>query len=349
MKVGITGHKGFIGGFLKNYLEHFTDFIPLKKEPVDDFSDVEIVVHFAEKNRGNDNEVYSSNRKSCNDLIESLKGKDIRLIYASSTHQEDDDLYGLYRRENIHDFKNNIENVEIVKIPNVFGPFCKPNYNSFIATFCEKIIKNEEIDITDNEVNLIYVEDLCEKLIDVMKNKNNKDINSNNVSVKYIYQKLTYFNDMYLTKNIIPKIKNNFELNLFNTFRSYIPNDLRVFKVKKFIDERGKLSELLKSKIQGQVFFSTTTPQSIRGNHFHTKRIERFCVLQGKALISMRKVGAKKIKDFIISGEDYAVIDMPIWYTHNLKNIGEEDLICAFWMNDILDEVEQDDTNFLLV
>ena len=351
MKVGITGHRGIIGVFLKNYLEHFTDFIPLEKEPSDDFSDVGVVVHFAEKNRGDDDEVYSANRNSCHNLIESLKGKNVRLIYASSTHQEDDNLYGLYRRENVKDFKDNIRNVNVIQIPNVYGPFCKPNYNSFVATFCDKVIKDEQLNITDNKVNLIYVEDLCIAISNIIESEGCGDISilSTTKTVKEIYNKLKYFKHMYLDNIIIPNIDDEFDLNLFNTFRSYIKSEDRAFTVKSFIDDRGRLSELLKSKTQGQVFFSTTKPDVVRGNHFHRKRIERFCVLQGDALIEIKKVGTDDIIKYAINGEDYKIIDMPIYYTHSLKNIGNDELICVFWMNDIIDENYIDDTKFLEV
>jgi len=351
VKVGITGHRGFIGGFFKNYLEHFTDFIPLEKEPSDDFSDVEVVVHFAEKNRGDDNEVYSANRDSCHNLIESLKGTGIRLIYASSTHQEDDNLYGLYRRENVKDFKDNIKNVNVIQIPNVFGPFCKPNYNSFVATFCDKVIKGKQLDITDNKVNLIYVEDLCIAISNIIESGGCGDISilSTTKTVKEIYNKVKYFKHMYLDNLTIPEIDNDFDLNLFNTFRSYIKYEDRAFTVKSFIDDRGRLSELLKSKTQGQVFFSTTKPGVVRGNHFHRKRIERFCVLQGRGLIEIRKIDSDEVIKYEVDGNDYKVIDMPIYHTHSLKNIGQDELICAFWMNDILDENDIDDSKFLMV
>ena len=350
MRVGITGYKGFIGSFFKNYLEHFTHHTPVSKEPLDNFSDVSVVVHFAEKNRGNEGEVYNSNRKSCKNLIESMGQKNIRLIYASSIHQNDNTLYGLYRRENITDFKRNIKDVNVVQIPNVFGPFCKPNYNSFIATFCDKIIKEEDINIGESSVNLIYVEEVCKRISSILK-ESSDDIVLPCVTktVKTIYDKLIYFKSMYIDKNTIPKIENEFELDLFNTFRSYIPNEKRLFKVKKFIDERGRLSELLKSKIQGQMFFSTTKPDFVRGRHFHRKRIERFCILEGQALIKMRRVGTDDIIEYKVDGEDYVVFDTPIFYTHSLENIGDSDLIAVFWMNDILDENEIDDSKFLSV
>ena len=354
MRVGITGHRGFIGNFLKNYLEHFTHYTPVDKEPVDDFSDVDVVVHLAEKNKGDDKEVYDSNRKSCQNLITSIwkssKNEDIHLIYASSIHQDDNGCYGLYRRQNVTDFVSNIKKFTAIRIPNVFGPFCNPNYNSFIATFCDKIIRGEEINVNDNNVDLIYVEDLCEEIHQLFSTNNGEIIiSSTPKSVKEVYDKLMKFKKMYLDENVIPKLNDVFDLNLFNTFRSYINHEDKSFKVKNFLDERGRLSELLKSKTQGQVFFSTTNSGFVRGNHFHRKRIERFCVLKGKALIEMRKVGTDEINRYEIDGDDYKVIDMPIYYTHSLKNIGDEELICAFWMNDILGEAEVDDTKFLAV
>ena len=111
----------------------------------------------------------------------------------------------------------------------------------------------------------------------------------------------------------------------------------------------GKLTELLKSENKGQVFFSTTKPDIVRGNHFHRKRIERFCVLKGKALIEIRRVGDDKVIKYEIDGHDYKVIDMPIYYTHSLKNIGKDELVCVFWMNDILDENVTDDSKYLMV
>ena len=352
MKIGITGYKGFIGSFLMNYLEHFSEYEPVGKEPTDDFSDVNVVVHFAEKNKGNDEEVFYSNRRSCHNLIDSIKHKDITLIYASSTHQDDDNLYGLYRRNNIKDFKRNIKNLNVIQIPNVFGPFCKPNYNSFIATFCDKIIKEEDVSVGKGFVNLIYVENLCKeilKLIDKPYNDEYKLLPKTTHTVKSIYDKLMYFKRMYIDTNTIPDIKDEFELDLFNTFRSYLPQDKRLFKVKKFIDERGRLSELLKSKIQGQMFFSTTKPDFVRGKHFHRKRIERFCILEGQALIKMRRVGTDDIIEYKVNGEDYVVFDTPIFYTHSLENIGDSDLIAVFWMNDILEDNKIDDTTFLEV
>ena len=124
----------------------------------------------------------------------------------------------------------------------------------------------------------------------------------------------------------------------FNTFRSYI--DYKTFYpqlYKNNIDDRGSFIEVLRSNSQGQYSFSTTKPQVIRGGHFHTRKIERFSVIRGKALIQLRKIGTTEVFDYYLSGEDPAYVDMPIWYTHNIKNIGEEELYTMFWINEFYD------------
>ena len=161
------------------------------------------------------------------------------------------------------------------------------------------------------------------------------------VSVKYIYDTLLRFKQEYLNENRIPKLKNEFEIDLFNTFRSYIPNDNRNFQ--KIADFSA---ELVISKTVCSFIFPTTKPNVVRGNHFHTRRIERFCVLEGEASVKIRKVGTDEITEYKIKGIDSKVIDMPVYYTHNLENIGNTELICCFWMNDILKEQKIDDTYF---
>ena len=141
----------------------------------------------------------------------------------------------------------------------------------------------------------------------------------------------------------MPLFNNSFELNLFNTFRGYI-NLEKTFPIylKKESDERGFFSEIIRTEIGGQFSFSTTLPGITRGNHFHTRKIERFTVLKGKAKISMRKIGNDKIYKFLLDGDQPGYIDMPIWYTHNITNIGKEPLITSFWINEPYDPQDTD-------
>ena len=140
-------------------------------------------------------------------------------------------------------------------------------------------------------------------------------------------------------------MKTDFDLNLFNTFRSYIDNNLLLRNLELNKDNRGYLFEVVKELNGGQTFFSYTKPGIIRGNHFHTKKIERFCVVSGKAIIRIRKLGCKKINEFEVSGKNPVVIDIPIFHTHNIKNISNDELLTLFWANQIYD-VNNPDTYF---
>jgi UDP-2-acetamido-2,6-beta-L-arabino-hexul-4-ose reductase len=155
-------------------------------------------------------------------------------------------------------------------------------------------------------------------------------------TVSDVYNILSKFKKEYIDEHKIPMIWNQFEMDLFVTLRSYMINKGRLKEVKTYTDARGKLSELVIFRSHGQVFHSTTKPGAVRGNHFHTKRIERFCVLSGMAQVNMRRVGTEEIISYTIKGDANRIIDMPPYFTHNLVNIGDTELICCFWMNDIL-------------
>ena len=142
---------------------------------------------------------------------------------------------------------------------------------------------------------------------------------------------------------MIPKIDTTFDLNLFNTFLSYVPHKKRLIDTELFSDERGSLTELAKvDGSEGQVFFSTTNPGKVRGEHFHMRKFERFCVVDGEATIRIRKMGSKKPYEYKVSGDDIKVIDMPLLYTHNIENTGKKKLTTVFWINEIFNKQDAD-------
>jgi UDP-2-acetamido-2,6-beta-L-arabino-hexul-4-ose reductase len=154
---------------------------------------------------------------------------------------------------------------------------------------------------------------------------------------------LIRFNEYYFAQGIIPAIFDTNDINLFNTFRSYIDMEKYFpFRLKQNIDERGTFVETIKLGTGGQVSFSTTKPGVTRGNHYHTRKIERFTVIKGQARIQLRKIGADKIYEFFLEGSKPAHVDMPVWYTHNITNIGTEDLYTQFWINEWYDETDPD-------
>ncbi len=355
MVVGLNGSSGFIGYHLWVYLHYKCklEVIKLSKDlskDLDNLKKCDLIIHLAEKNRGDDQELYSNNIESTNTLVKYLTQLNIQplVIYTSSIHENSPTVQGEWRRQNKKTFSNWAQNDNFISLslPNIFGPFCKPNYNSFIATLCDSVVNGKKITVNDNSISLLYVDNLCAQIYEVIQNKRTNIETDITISLKSIYELLEQFKKDYLDNGIIPQVDTDFKLNLFTTLRSYIPNSQRKLPVKHSSDARGNLSELVLFREKGQIFYSTTNPGCVRGNHFHTKRIERFCILQGTAEVNLRKIGSDEIISYIIAGNDYEVIDMPPYYTHNLVNVGNQELICCFWMNDILSEQEIDDTYF---
>jgi UDP-2-acetamido-2,6-beta-L-arabino-hexul-4-ose reductase len=142
--------------------------------------------------------------------------------------------------------------------------------------------------------------------------------------------------------NIIPELNSYFDICLFNTFRTYIKNDHYPVDLFLHKDDRGHLSEVIKTNVGGQAFFSVTKPGITRGNHFHRRKIERFCVVEGEALIKLRKIGTDDVIEYRVSGEKPATIDMPIFYTHNITNVGDRDMYTLFWSNEFFNPEDSD-------
>jgi len=249
-------------------------------------------------------------------------------------------IFSKWAKENGTQFKGLI-------IPNVFGAFGIPFYNSVVSTFCHQLVNNETPKIETNaSLNLIYVNDLVKEIIRLFESGSNDIVKiqpTDTYKVSDILELLINYKNKYFENGQIPNFINQFEVNLFNTFRSYfnLGNHFPI-KYKNNIDERGNFVEIIRLESGGQVSFSTTKNGITRGNHFHTRKIERFAVIKGKALIQLRQVGTTEIHDFYLDGEQPAYVDMPIWYTHNIKNIGEEELYTMFWINEFYDANDPD-------
>ena len=356
-RVGITGQNGFVGSHLyrnlKLHPEEFecvdfrSDYFE-SAEKLDEFvSSCDVIVHLAAKNR-DDNEqvIYDTNLDLVQKLVASLERtkSHSHVLMSSSTQEERDNLYGRSKREGRTMLANwatrNRGTFTGLIIPNVFGAFGKPFYNSFIATFCYQLTHGETPTIAqDNEVKLIFVQELVNKIIDqIRENKSNLACVVEETSrrkVSEILNLLESYTASYFKKGEIPILNDKFEHDLFNTYRSYIDHKSHYpVKFKKHSDNRGAFVELIRLGIGGQCSFSTTREGVTRGNHYHTRKIERFAVIKGKALIQLRKVGTDEVLDFYLDGTEPAYVDMPIWYTHNIKNVGEEELYTVFWINE---------------
>jgi UDP-2-acetamido-2,6-beta-L-arabino-hexul-4-ose reductase len=367
LHIGITGQSGFIGTHLFNKLSLEKDkyeLIPFLDAFFDDeetlikfVSRCEVIVHLAAVNRHhNQNEIYNTNLILIEKLITALKKNKSKahIIFASSIQEERENAYGhskkagrerlsVWARENKSGFTGLV-------IPNVFGPFGKPFFNSVISTFSYQLCADEtpkiEIDI---DLKLIYVGELIAEIEKIIKNSDSiitdKYIvqHTSIIRVSDLLDKLNSYKSLYFDQGFIPDLSNIFEINLFNTFRSYINLDKHYpFKYKVNKDDRGIFVELLKQKTGGQISYSTTKPGITRGNHFHIRKIERFAVIKGEARIKIRKINTKEIIEFNLTGDVTSFVDMPIWYTHNITNIGNSELITLFWINEFYNPDEPD-------
>ena len=286
-------------------------------------------------------------------MVQSFKRTDFKgqLIFSSSIQEERNNTFGNSKKAARELFTNWASQSEGafqgLIIPNVFGAFGVPFYNSVISTFCHQLVNNQNPHIQiDVSLKLIYINDLIKRILDLFGTDTNECINvqhSNSYKVSEILDLLLKFKIKYFENNQISNFNNSFEINLFNTFRTYFNFNIHYpIKYRNNIDERGNFVEIIKSESKGQVSFSTTKPGITRGNHFHTRKIERFSVIKGKALIQLRKIGTSEVFNYYLSGDEPAYVDMPIWYTHNIKNIGEEELCTIFWINEFYDPNDPD-------
>jgi UDP-2-acetamido-2,6-beta-L-arabino-hexul-4-ose reductase len=364
INIGITGQSGFVGTHLYNTLglcpEKFQR-IPFADEYFSNTKTLEefvrqcdVIVHLAAMNRHNDPQViYDTNIRLVKQLITACENarSTPHILFSSSTQEERDNLYGKSKREGRELIEqwadNNDGQFSGLIIPNVFGPYGHPYYNSVVATFCYQLTHKEtpQIDV-DGDLKLIYVGELVKQIIDIIENVDNehkenvviqqiKIEHTTELKVSKLLQLLKKYNNDYFEKGEIPALNTPFHRNLFNTFLCYIDhNTFFPYKLKLNTDDRGSFVETIKLSSGGQINFSTTVPGITRGNHFHTRKAERFAVIKGKARIDIRRIGTNKILSFELDGSQPSFVDMPVWYTHNITNIGNDDLYTIFWISE---------------
>lgn len=353
MRIGITGQAGFVGTHLYNYLglqPEIYERIPFEDAYFDDTSALrrfvgqcDVIIHLAAMNRHESEQViYDTNIRLVQSLIEAMEAENTapHILFSSSTQEERDNMYGKSKREGREMLEKwavrNGASFTGLVVPNVFGEFSRPNYNTFIATFAHKLVNGEQPTImVDSDVKLIHVGSLCRFMISQFGEKGVRKVDVPWDFEKKVSEILSLFETyktLYYEQGFIPELKDINEVNLFNTFRSYIPP--RCLKLVQHRDPRGVFVETIKLGVGGQVSFSTTVPGITRGNHYHTRKIERFTVIKGKAVIQLRKIGTDEVYSFELDGSEPAYVDMPVWYTHNITNTGDDELYTQFWINE---------------
>ncbi|WP_097014273.1 capsular polysaccharide biosynthesis protein CapF [Anaerocolumna aminovalerica] len=366
MKILITGAKGFIGknliAELKNrkYNDIFeydkeTDLVLLGKY----CKEADFVFHLAGENRPKDNsEFMKGNFEFTSTLLENLKKykNTCPVMISSSIQAELDNLYGKSKKagENLlFDYsKETGAKVLVYRFPNVFGKWCRPNYNSVVATFCHNISHDLPIQVNDSDVvmKLVYIDDVINELIKALEGKENKVNEFCEVEIVHTITLGEVVDLIYSFKRSrdslsVPNMGNSFTKKLYSTYLSYLPEDKFSYELKTNVDQRGSFTEFIKIPERGQVSVNISKPGIIKGNHWHHTKNEKFLVVSGKGVIRFRKLDSTKVLEYFVSGDKMEVVDIPTGYTHNIENLGDTDMVTIMWANETFDP-ERPDTYY---
>lgn len=362
-KIGITGMSGFVGTHLRDRLKREEDIKVLRFEDnyyqnPDSFiafaKQADVIVHLAGVNRDEPEVVYQKNIELMEKLLEytDAAGNKPYILFSSSTQIERDNEYGRAKKRAMELLeawtKQNEASAVSMVLPNVFGDGGRPFYNSVVATFCHQVTHGEDPTIIkDGQMTMIYINDLIEDIVSLINNP------ANGYCVEYIKPRadvkvsealalLNKYKDAYYGSGMVPAVGSGFQRDLYNTFITYMDAADWERNLKLNTDDRGSFVEVFKLENGGQVSFSTTKPGITRGNHYHIRKNEKFCVVSGQASIKLRRIGTDNVIEYNVSGEKPSWVEMPIYYTHNITNIGDTELVTLFWINEHFDPDDPD-------
>lgn len=369
MNILVTGAKGFIGRNLiaglinQKYNKIFEFDIDTDISLLDKYArECEFVFHLAGINRPeNEKEFMEGNYKFTSILLDKLKEYQNKapVLVTSSIQAELQNPYGKSKKasENLifNYEKETGSKVLVYRLPNVFGKWCRPNYNSVVATFCNNIANDLEIKVNDPTVvmKLVYIDDVVNEFINAMKDKENRLHSYCYVPVEYTVT-LGKIAELIQTFKIsrkklsLPDMSNEFEKKLYSTYLSYLPQNQFSYPLKMNIDERGSFTEFIKTTDRGQISVNISKPGIAKGNHWHSTKNEKFLVVKGKGLIRLREIGSHEIMNYHVCGEKLEVVDIPTGYTHSIINEGNTDMVTIMWANETFNP-EKPDTYFLKV
>lgn len=359
MKVLVTGSNGFIGKNLISHLQECKDIEIVTYDIEDDFSkiesnidDIKYIFHLAGVNRPQSpEEFYHGNTDLTKRIVDLIKDKDISLIVTSSIQAIRDNDYGKSKKLAEDYIIANLNNYYIYRLHNVFGKWCRPNYNSVVATFCHNIANDLDITINDPnvELELVYIDDICKEFLSLIIGEEPKDKEENycyiNPRYKVTLQEiadLLYRFKKSMNSIYVPNTGDEFVKKLYSTYISYLPLEKTYTSAKKNVDERGSFTELVRTDECGQFSISVSKPGIVRGNHYHHTKLERFIVIKGKARISFSSVVNDDSYSFEVDDSDIKIVTIPVGYTHNIENIGDSEMILAIWCNELFDEKNPD-------
>jgi UDP-2-acetamido-2,6-beta-L-arabino-hexul-4-ose reductase len=354
--IALTGATGMLGFHIRARLHSLPGEFEIKIVERDDLSDTQRIlnkikgahtlIHLASVIRADANEIVSTNANITRNLIQALEGStDCRhLIFTSSVLSGTPTPYGESKKKSSELFaafcqKNNLRFSNLI-LPGVFGETGRPFHNSVVATFCHQIVSGGELQVNhSNRLEIAHAQSVAELVLKLLKAPPDNlvsdiGINTNKLTVGELEQKLRSMHETY-ENYCLPNIDIPFDRDLFNTYRSFRFLKSSSSQPVLHTDERGWLFESVRAKSGGQAFISSTKPGITRGNHFHLRKIERFCVLSGEGLIRIRKLFSKDVTSIPVCGQKPMIIDIPTLHTHNIENTGSAEMITLFWTNEI--------------
>ncbi len=361
-RILVTGSEGFIGKNLLHALRRQSSHQIQGFDIHDPVSDLEkyveaadVIFHLAGVNRPEKEEEFLTGNSGLTDrIIEVIcRGKRRPLLVLSSSIQALlDNPYGrskLLAEKAIENYATTGGNGIVFRLPNVFGKWSRPNYNSAVATFCYNIARDLPITVSDPKrtLELVYVDDVVREFLSVLDDTSLSGFRQGEVRPVYtielgeLVKEIQAFKETRTTLRL-PDLDNSFRKALLATYTSFLPDKGLCYSLAKKTDERGSLAELLKSPHFGQIFVSRTKPGITRGNHWHDTKVEKFCVVEGDAVIRFRHVDNGRVISYPVRGAEFQVVDIPPGYTHSIENVGKGELVVLFWSSEPFDQARPD-------
>ncbi|MCD2138781.1 capsular polysaccharide biosynthesis protein CapF [Salinicoccus halitifaciens] len=363
MNIMVTGANGFIAKNLIADLRHNGEHNVLKitrttrKEELEKACEqAQFIFHLAGVNRPEkENEFMEGNHDFTKELLLALKkyNNTSPILITSSIQAEQNNPYGKSKKaaeDLVFEYGKELGIKTLVyRLPNVFGKWCKPNYNSVVATFCHNITHNLPIQINDSQkkLRLVYIDDIIKEFqnsMDGLENRKNDYCEVEPVHQVELGEIADLLQSFKETRNdrSIPDLSDPFTKKLYSTYLSYLPEDDFGYDLKMNVDERGSFTEFLKTADRGQVSVNVSKPGITKGNHWHHTKNEKFLVVSGKGVIRFRKINEDEIMEYHVNGEELEVIDIPVGYTHNIENLGNTDMVTIMWANELFDPENPD-------
>lgn len=369
MKILVTGANGFVGKNLVAELKNkgFSDIYQFTRESdlslLEEYTkDCDFIFHLAGVNRPKDEiEFMQGNFGFTSQLLDLLKKQDNKasVLITSSIQADNDNPYGRSKKAG-EDLLFNYSNetgakVYVYRLPNLFGKWSRPNYNTVVATYCYNIARDLDIQINNSnaELNLCYIDDVLDEFIRALEGRPTVQGNfcivpeTYNIKLGKLAKLIKGFKESRADLSI-PDMEDALTKKLYSTYLSFLPEDQFSYDLKMNTDNRGSFTEFIRTPDRGQVSINVSKPGITKGNHWHHTKNEKFLVVSGEGLIRFRKIDSDDVIEYRVSGNNLQVVDIPTGYTHSIVNLGENDLVTVMWANECFDP-NKPDTYFVEV